>query len=164
MAQDAQAAQAAPQNGGGQQRQEGGGWWPMLRQGLMFYAITQLAMRFLSPQKPQPNVQTADPTSYSQNAPPVSQEGVNPWQLDPQAVNPVWPIGSKVAVHVYLSQSFGYDIFSQTERAANGHLPSVSWNNITWGDWSWSRSTEYMVDIPEVLSPLIMETHFLWLY
>jgi hypothetical protein len=118
---------------------------------LMFYAISQVAMKFLSPQKPQPNLATPETTSYDQAAPPSSQEGVNPWQLDPQSVNPVWSIGSKVAVHVYLSQSFGYDLFSVNERAANGKLPNVTWSNLTWGDWSWSRSVEYMVDIPEVL-------------
>jgi hypothetical protein len=117
----------------------------VVQQAFFFFAISQLALRFFSPQQtPQ---QTPGSSSYDQNTQPV----VNPWQLDPQTINPIIPLGSKVAVHVYLSQSFGWDMFSKNEREVNGNLPSVSWDNLTWGDWSWSRSAEYLVDIPEVM-------------
>jgi hypothetical protein len=116
---------------------------------MIFYAISQLAMKYFG-SKPQAETQTPSTTSYDQSAPSDTQGGANPWQLDPQMINPVWPMGSKIALHVYLSQSFGYDMFSKNERKANGKLPSVTWDNLTWGDWSWSRSADYTVDMPLV--------------
>lgn len=116
----------------------------------MIYTVSQIAMKFLSPQKPQPSGADSDPVSYDQNSPTTPPPGVNPWHLDPEFINPAWPLGSSVAVHVYLSQSFGYDMFSVSERRVNGDLPSIVWSNLTWGDWSWSRAASYTVDIPEV--------------
>lgn len=118
---------------------------------IMFYAISQLAIKFFMPQTPQPNVQTPASDTYDQNDPQVSLPVPNPWQLDPLELNPVVPSGTKLAVHVYLSQSFGYDMFSENERRANRNLPSITWENLTWGDWSWTRSAEYLIDVPEVI-------------
>jgi len=123
----------------------------MLRQMIMIYAISQIAMKFFLPQKPQTSEGTTDTPSYEQNSQVNSPVGVNPWLLDPQFVNPTWPLGSMVDVHVYLSQSFGYDMFSESERKANRKLPSVVWKNLTLGDWSWSRAASYTVDVPEAV-------------
>ena len=122
---------------------------------IMFYAISQLAMRFFAPQTPQPKTQSTVDITYDQNGGPVSQDGPNPWMQDPQKINPVWPMGSKISVHVYLSQSFGYDLFSKSEREANGNLPHVTWDNLTLGDWKWGQSAEYTVQIPPVASPFV---------
>lgn len=116
----------------------------------MFYAISQLAIKFFMPQTPQTSVQTPPADTYDHNTPESSQSVPSPWQLDPLEIDPVVPFKTKLAIHVYLSQSFGYDMFSENERRANGNLPSVTWDNLTWGDWSWSRSAEYMIDVPKV--------------
>ena len=130
---------------------------------IMVFAISQFAMNYLSPKKPQTVQDASQTVSYDQNGPATPPPGVNPWHLDPQFVNPAWSIGSTVAVHVYVSQSFGYDMFSSSERKENGMLPSVVWDNLTWGDWSWSRSATFAVDIPEVRSRVLSEmTSLTW--
>jgi hypothetical protein len=125
---------------------------------IIIYVISQVVMRFFSPQKPQPSGESQQPVTYDQSNPDGQAHTVNPLHLDPQFINAAWPIGTTVALHVYVSQSFGYDMFAVSERKENGKLPSVVWNNLTWGDWSWSRSAAFEVDIPAVRLAVIFSS------
>jgi hypothetical protein len=98
-----------------------------------------------------PAVVTQEPVAYDPNVvqATVDEGQPNPWFQEPATIAPLWPLGTKVAVHVYVSQSYGYDLFSKAERAANSGLPSVVWGNLTWGDWGYEKVAEYDVQIPK---------------
>jgi hypothetical protein len=118
---------------------------------ILVYLVSQLVLKYFIPaSKPQAQKQHASPVPYDTNTmqPPPGEP--NPWKLDPQSVLPAWETGTTIAVHVYLSQSYGYDLFSPQEREVNGALPSVSWNNITWGSWDYKYASNFTLDIPLV--------------
>ena|ERR1700761_8733695 len=124
----------------------------------MFYIISQVAIRFFTSTPPSPAAPLAEAVNYDPATMQTAAGEVNPWTLDPVNISPVWPLGTKVAVHIYVSQSYGYDMFSPTERNTNSHLPSVTWDNITWGNWNYKREQEFMVDVPKVsISNLLVQ-------
>ena len=61
---------------------------------------------------------------------------------------PLWPLGLPLAMHVHLSTSPTGDVFSGRSKAAG--LPSLVWQNITFGDWNERRVAEFEVKLPEV--------------
>lgn len=60
---------------------------------------------------------------------------------------PAWPLGIPLAMHVYITTSPRGDVFSAKQRDS---LPHFVWDNITFGDWSDSRTVDYDVKLPEV--------------
>lgn len=77
-----------------------------------------------------------------------------------QAV-PAWPLGLPLAMHVHLSTSPTGDVFSSKwtsgyRKDQDQGLPSLVWTNITFGDWSEKRVTEFNVDLPKVRNSRVL--------
>jgi Cleft lip and palate transmembrane protein 1 (CLPTM1) len=60
-------------------------------------------------------------------------------------------------MHVYLSTDPYGNVF--TKRPEDAKLPHFVWHDITFGDWSEARATEYDVDIPEVSQKVVNGEH-----
>ncbi len=66
-----------------------------------------------------------------------------------------WPLGIPLAMHVHLSTSPTGDIFSSKwttgyRKNKDAQLPSLVWQNITFGDWNERRVADFTVNLPEV--------------
>ncbi|KAH7912954.1 cleft lip and palate associated transmembrane protein [Hygrophoropsis aurantiaca] len=122
----------------------------IVQQVFIVWAITQLAMKFLSPTK---SPEAPIPSSNLDNAP---QGKINPYLLPPVQAYPAWALNQSVSMHVYLSTSPTGDVFSRQWTSAwrkdqDEGLPNFVWENITFGDWSESRTVVYDIDIPSVV-------------
>ena len=60
---------------------------------------------------------------------------------------PSWPLGIPLSMHVYLTTNPHGNVFGGPELNT---LPHFVWKNITFGDWSDSRTVEYEVKLPKV--------------
>lgn len=103
--------------------------------------------------------------------PSVVQESIPQAQTGSQSVlppaqpthaRPAWALSIPLAMHVYLSTSPTGEVFANqwtSERRDNqdDKLPHFVWENITYGDWSDTRTTDFVVDLP-VVSPITMES------
>lgn len=97
-----------------------------------------------SPQSAVPQAQVGDPST----APVIPTHAV-----------PVWPLGIPLAMHVHLTTSPTGDVFSNKwtsayRQDANAGLPSLVWENITFGDWNEKRVAEFTVNLPKVRNVL----------
>ncbi|OSC98983.1 cleft lip and palate transmembrane 1 [Trametes coccinea BRFM310] len=161
-------AQAAPANGGaaGEQQES-----PARK----FFAIAQVRLSFLSSsavrvavskffgskqQQPPPVDPTASqafvPQAHVPGQPPVANA------IPTQAV-PAWPLGIPLAMHVHLSTSPTGDVFSGKWTSGyrndqDADLPSLVWNNITFGDWNEKRVADFTVNLP----PSVQNNGTLW--
>lgn len=59
---------------------------------------------------------------------------------------PAWPLGIPLTMHVYLTT--GSDVRNDFHSKEN--LPHFTWENITFGDWSDSRTVDLEVKLPPV--------------
>ncbi|KAJ7126473.1 cleft lip and palate associated transmembrane protein [Mycena crocata] len=117
------------------------------QQAFIIYAISQLASKYLFTAGPP---QAAVPAKGPPGSPPA--EAVNPWLLPPTHVNPAWPLGQPLDMHVHISTSPKGDVFSSqwTGKDHDEGLPSFVWENITFGDYSdTARVVEYNIDFPQ---------------
>jgi hypothetical protein len=78
----------------------------------------------------------------------------NPFDLPPASATLAWPLGSKLAMHVYFSTSPTGDVFSPVglKDRVSGEgdlLPSFVWDNISFGVWDDSRVADFNVSLPE---------------
>jgi hypothetical protein len=79
----------------------------------------------------------------------------NPFNLPPQQLEPAWPLGMPLNMHVYLSTSPTGDVFSAQwtkkwrENGDEG-LPHFVWENITYGDYNEKRAIDLDVPLPPV--------------
>ena len=67
----------------------------------------------------------------------------------------MWPLGIPLAMHVHLSTSPTGDVFSSKwtsgyRQDQDAGLPSLVWNNITFGDWNEKRVADFTVNLPPV--------------
>ncbi|TFK81513.1 cleft lip and palate transmembrane 1 [Polyporus arcularius HHB13444] len=151
------ATQAAPANGGGARAEEETPFrrfWGIAQQILLFWAVAQLATKFLGSGKQQQQAQ-------QQEAVPVSSvpEAQVPGQASTVNAVPThavgaWPLGIPLAMHVHLSTSPTGDIFSSKwttgyRKNKDAQLPSLVWQNITFGDWNERRVADFTVNLPE---------------
>src|SRR5262245_61746695 len=66
---------------------------------------------------------------------------VDPWSLPPVQAHPAWMLGQPLSMHIHFSTS--NRVFSAKEKSKSGErLPSVVWENITFGDWNEARSVQ----------------------
>jgi hypothetical protein len=89
-------------------------------------------------------------------APGGTGEPINPFLLPPVEVLPAWDLGQTLSMHIHLSTSPTGDVFwskwARKDKISGNQLPSVVWENITYGDWKETRTVEFNVTIPEVSS------------
>lgn len=149
-------ARAAPANAGAEEQSPYRKVWAVAQQVILFYAITQLAGKFFGANKPQ-SPQQGQPATPDATVPQAhvgeaaSTTAAN--AIPTQAV-PAWPLGLPLAMHVHLSTSPTGDVFSSKwtsgyRKDQDQGLPSLVWTNITFGDWSEKRVTEFNVDLPK---------------
>ncbi|CAK5275314.1 unnamed protein product [Mycena citricolor] len=127
------------------------------QQAFIFWAISQLASKYLFSQFGDSKAPaTTTTTTTTADGTPASAEAVNPWLLPPQQVHPAWELNQPLDMHVHLSTSPSGDVFSS--RWTSGYrkdrdegLPSFVWNNISFGNWSESRTAEFDVTFPETV-------------
>ncbi|KAF8559459.1 cleft lip and palate associated transmembrane protein [Imleria badia] len=123
-----------------------------VQQVFLIWAVSQLAMKFFVPTKPQTPPSTV--VSSGGEAPPTGQ--VNPFLLPPQQAYLAWTLGQPLSMYVYISTSPNGDVFSRQWTSGwredqDKGLPSRVWSNITFGDWDDQR-TEYLdVTLPEAV-------------
>ena len=68
-------------------------------------------------------------------------------QVSIQQAFPAWPLGIPLSMHVYLTTNTYGNVFSGSELDT---LPHFVWRNITFGDWSDTRTIEYDINLPSV--------------
>jgi hypothetical protein len=78
--------------------------------------------------------------------PVIPGSNTNPVQLHP-SVTPTkahlaWPLGIPVSLHFHLSTDLVY--------SKEAGLPHFVWHDITFGNWSESRTVDYNLHLPEV--------------
>ncbi|RPD66736.1 cleft lip and palate transmembrane 1 [Lentinus tigrinus ALCF2SS1-7] len=158
MPTDNAAAQAAPANGGGGGRAEEESplrrFWGVAQQILLFYAISQVATKFLGFGKQQQPAQQqpAVPAGSVPQAQVPGQEATA--NAVPTHAVAAWPLGIPLAMHVHLSTSPTGDVFSSKwtsgyRKDNDADLPSLVWRNITFGDWNEKRVADFTVKLPE---------------
>ncbi|CAA7258577.1 unnamed protein product [Cyclocybe aegerita] len=117
------------------------------QQMFMIWAVMQIATKFLggSQQPPKAGDTPSNPDR------PVDK--IDPRKLPPVDAVPYWPIGTSLNMHVYLSTSAKGDVFTKwTEgyrKNRDEGLPNFVWKNITYGDYSDSRTVDYEIKFPE---------------
>ncbi|KAH8829817.1 cleft lip and palate transmembrane protein 1-domain-containing protein [Flagelloscypha sp. PMI_526] len=67
----------------------------------------------------------------------------------PQAItlDPRWSTGQTFDIHIYISDSQDGNIFYNPQHTKN--LPNFLWSNVTFGDWSESRTVNFDIQFPE---------------
>ncbi|KAH9849977.1 cleft lip and palate transmembrane 1 [Lenzites betulinus] len=129
--------------------------------------VSQLITRFLGSKTPQEAPAVAPGTSQAsvpqaqvpgQSTPVGAAAGAVP-----TAAVPVWPLGIPLAMHVHLSTSPTGDVFSGKwtggyRKDQDAELPSLVWNNITFGDWNERRAADFTVNLP----PSVQNNGSLW--
>ncbi|KZT29325.1 cleft lip and palate associated transmembrane protein [Neolentinus lepideus HHB14362 ss-1] len=118
------------------------------------WAISQLATKFLASRVAPtagPPTPAVTPGSVSQ----TTSQQVSPFQSPPvQAyLDPSWPLGIPMSMHVYLSTSPTGDVFpnewtSGNRKDQDESLPKFVWDNITFGDWKETRTIDFDVNLP----------------
>ncbi|KLO14990.1 cleft lip and palate associated transmembrane protein [Schizopora paradoxa] len=123
-------------------------FWRMAQQAILFYVISQLAVKFLSSKVSPPAPPASTPTLFDPSSPPPEQ--TNAFSLPPAQAELLWPIGISLDMHVYLSTSPNGDVFAhqRTMNYNKEELPSFVWGNITFGDWNEKRAVDFDVTIP----------------
>ncbi|EPQ59002.1 cleft lip and palate transmembrane 1 [Gloeophyllum trabeum ATCC 11539] len=117
-------------------------------------AATKFISSRLTPSASPPTPSSVVPDSNTDT--PARQ--VSPFHLPPvQAyLDPSWPLGTPISMHVYLSTSPTGDVFSS--KWTSGYradrdegLPNFVWENITFGDWKEERKVEFEVNLPKAV-------------
>ncbi|TFK25929.1 cleft lip and palate associated transmembrane protein [Coprinopsis marcescibilis] len=119
----------------------------LVQQCLMVWTATQLASQYLFPKSPAATPAAVDKASPSSVPKADIPPTINPWQLPPKEARLAWPLGQAVDLHVFLSTSQNGDVFNRG--GPKQDLPSFTWSNIVFGNWSESRTAEYNVKFPE---------------
>ncbi|CDO71393.1 hypothetical protein BN946_scf184908.g151 [Trametes cinnabarina] len=157
-------AQAAPANGGvaGEQESPARKFFAIAQQVVLAIAVSQLVSKFFGSKQQQPP--PVDPTVTQASVPQAHVPGQAPVvNAIPTHAVPAWPLGIPLAMHVHLSTSPTGDVFSGKWTAGyrkdqDAELPSLVWNNITFGDWNEKRVADFTVNIP----PSVQNNGTLW--
>ncbi|KAI0824729.1 cleft lip and palate transmembrane 1 [Trametes gibbosa] len=129
-------------------------FFAIAQQVVLAIVVSQLIGKFLGSKKPQETPAVAQTTSQA-SVPQAQVPGQSTPVANavPTAAVPAWPLGIPLAMHVHLSTSPTGDVFSS--KWTSGHrknqdadLPSLVWNNITFGDWNEKRAAEFTVNLP----------------
>jgi hypothetical protein len=108
----------------------------VLQQILLVYAVTKFAGNFFG---------SKTSTTQPSPVPVIPGSNTNPVQLHP-SVTPTkahlaWPLGIPVSLHFHLSTDLVY--------SKEAGLPHFVWHDITFGNWSESRTVDYNLHLPE---------------
>ncbi|KAI0368074.1 cleft lip and palate transmembrane 1 [Pilatotrama ljubarskyi] len=162
---NAPARAAAPANANGraagEQESPARKFFAIAQQVILALVVGQLVSKFLGSKQQQPAV---DPAASQASVPQAQVPGQAPVAnaIPTQAV-PAWPLGIPLAMHVHLSTSPTGDVFSKKwtsgyRKDEDAELPSLVWNNITFGDWNEKRVAEFSVNLP----PSVQNNGSLW--
>ncbi|KAI9001375.1 cleft lip and palate transmembrane 1 [Trametes punicea] len=157
-------AQAAPANGrpGGEEESPARKFFAIAQQVVFAIVVSQLISRFFSAK--QQETPPVDPTASQASVPQAHVPGQTPAaNAIPTHAVPAWPLGIPLAMHVHLSTSPTGDVFSSKwtsgyRKDQDADLPSLVWNNITFGDWNEKRVADFTVKIP----PSVQDNGTLW--
>ncbi|KAI9069253.1 cleft lip and palate transmembrane 1 [Trametes sanguinea] len=158
-------AQAAPANGGaaaGEQQESPARKFFAIAQSVRVRGARDTVSKFFSSKQQQPP--PVDPAASQASVPQAHVPGQAPVAntIPTQAV-PAWPLGIPLAMHVHLSTSPTGDVFSGKwtsgyRKDQDAELPSLVWNNITFGDWNEKRVADFTVNLP----PSVQNNGTLW--
>lgn len=111
----------------------------------MVWAVMQVATKFLGSKTPTPTPPPPPVASVPGEVAPGQPATSVPvaGAILTQAF-PAWPLGIPLTMHVYLTT--GSDIRNDFHSKEN--LPHFTWENITFGDWSDSRTVDLEVKLP----------------
>ncbi|KAI0677053.1 cleft lip and palate transmembrane 1 [Trametes maxima] len=116
--------------------------------------VSQLVSKFFNP-KPQAE-QPASPATSQGAVPQAQVPGQQPPVANavPTQAVPAWPLGIPLAMHVHLSTSPTGDVFSSKwtsgyRKDQDAELPSLVWENITFGEWNEKRIADFTVNLPQ---------------
>ncbi|KAH9977754.1 cleft lip and palate associated transmembrane protein [Lactifluus volemus] len=113
----------------------------LAQQILFVYAVTQFASKFFapktSPTEPPPAITGLEP----------GHEQANSFLLPPEQAFLAWPLGISVSLHFHLSTDPNGHVFARNSEDTD--LPHFAWHNITFGDWSETRTLDYQIHLPE---------------
>ncbi|KAI0353459.1 cleft lip and palate transmembrane 1 [Trametes cingulata] len=158
---NAPARAAAPANGRAEEESPARKFFAIAQQVILALVVGQLVSKFLGSKQQQPAV---DPAASQGSVPQAQVPGQAPVAnaIPTQAV-PAWPLGIPLAMHVHLSTSPTGDVFSRKwtsgyRKDEDADLPSLVWNNITFGDWNEKRVAEFTVNLP----PSVQNNGSLW--
>ncbi|EMD40853.1 hypothetical protein CERSUDRAFT_80502 [Gelatoporia subvermispora B] len=118
------------------------------QQFFLMWAIMQLATRFFAskttpPATPAPSTTAGDIPQAQVSGQPVANE------LPTQAV-PAWPLGLPLSMDVYVTTDPSPKAFENpVDFTEHGGLIHFSWSNITFGNWSDTRTVDFDVNLPE---------------
>ncbi|KAF7798918.1 hypothetical protein EIP86_010146 [Pleurotus ostreatoroseus] len=120
----------------------------VLKQMFIGWVLMQVLSKFFAPKPtaPTPPVPAPSPASSQGSG---GQGAPNTPAAMTQAF-PAWPLGIPLSMHVYITTSPQGDVFSANAARERDSLPHFVWDNITFGDWTDSRTVEYEVNLPEL--------------
>lgn len=117
----------------------------VLQQVLIIYAVTQFAGHFFGSK-----------TSTTQPSPVIPGNSPDPVQVDqvlpsalPAKAHLAWPLGVPVSLYFHLSTDPTGQVFAGHPKETG--LPHFVWNDITFGNWSETRTIDYNVHLPETV-------------
>ncbi|KAH8999084.1 cleft lip and palate associated transmembrane protein [Lactarius akahatsu] len=117
----------------------------VLQQVLLIYAVTQFAGHFFGSK-----------TSSTQPSPVIPGNSPDPVQVDQVLLSAqsakahlAWPLGVPVSLYFHLSTDPTGQVFAGHPKETG--LPHFVWNDITFGNWSETRTVDYNVHLPETV-------------
>ncbi|OCH90944.1 cleft lip and palate associated transmembrane protein [Obba rivulosa] len=124
-------------------------FFAIAQQFFLMWVIMQLASKFFASKTTPPTTPVPSTTSGDIPQAQVTDQPLSS-QVPTQGV-PAWPLGIPLTMHVYLSTSstptFSADYLLNREES--GGPVHFSWENITFGDWSDTRTVDLTVNLPE---------------
>ena len=123
---------------------------------VLFATVTRFFGSTPASKEPPPSPVASGTTTSTiipgQTVPPVANIPAIPTQ---SFLDPSWPLGIPLSMHVYFNTNPKGDVFSRKwtsmyRKNGDEDLPHFVWDNITFGDWQESRTIEYDVKLPPV--------------
>ncbi|KAH9045378.1 cleft lip and palate associated transmembrane protein [Lactarius pseudohatsudake] len=128
---------------------------PLIQQVLIIYAVTQFGeTSTFAP--PTAGHFFGSKTSTTQPSPVIPENSPDPVQVDqvllsalPAKAHLAWPLGVPVSLYFHLSTDPTGQVFAGHPKETG--LPHFVWNDITFGNWSETRTVDYNVHLPETV-------------
>jgi hypothetical protein len=139
-------ADATPANGRPRQQNEQGestfqNLLGVVQKAVFFYLVSRMITNYFAPTSP------AQQSPANLGEPQTS--GVPTANTIPQSAYPLWPLGTPLDLHVFITTSPNpYDVFAQRRKRHEEAMPEFSWKDITVGNWKEERDWEGVIHPP----------------
>lgn len=145
----AAATGGAPSDAQNRQQQQAGmsSTIKNLLQIFLFMQVFQYGTKYLFGSGPSATTPSADPAASGASKPVQSSVAASGQPPKLPNVVPLWPQGTQFDAHMYISASpHGQINFN------NPDLPHVSYEGLTFGDWTWKEEWNTEIKLPKVPS------------